>query len=106
VCALAAALLASDVPDPPDALALDALVAAVAVEVDVLEVLALSAVPAVVEPLAPTTVAVGLAALDVSRLCCSANAPPVPRNSSMLSAPVTRRAPRAGCGRCRRVVMP
>ena len=37
-----------------------------------------------------------LATVEVTPLWFRANAPPAPRNSSVLNAPVTRRAPRAG----------
>jgi hypothetical protein len=62
-------------------------------------------VPAVVEGVALTVATFEVVAVEVTPLCCRANAPPVMTNRSMLSAPVTRRAPWAGWARRRRGVV-
>ncbi len=103
VCVVVAVLLVVDVSlvlavpfVAPDvalvAVSPDAVVAGVAAVADAVDVVEGAEEPA----LAAVTFE---SATVVVPLWCSANAPPVPRKRSMLSAPVTRRAPRAGCAR-------
>jgi len=101
VCVLAV-LLVLDVLAPDDAVDEVADVDVLGTVVGVAAVAAVTDVPATV---ALTAATFGLATVEVTPLCCTANAPPAPRNSSVLNAPVMRRAPRAGWALRRRGVV-